>query len=141
MLPVPTPDMAPNRWLPSTNTWTRRNGKRQRRRFPWSLRSSKISRRGLTKPLKIWNVESLSNNRENNSAFSESEILLSFRREAKCTKNSYFVPLGVITNRVPSSEKKICRTPCFRQLLVQAFIAGSSIIFVPCCIFTQACEH
>jgi len=53
----------------------------------------------------------------------------------------YLLTAGVITNRVPSSEKKICRTPCFRQLFVQAFISGSSIIFVPCCMSTQDCAH
>ena len=42
---------------------------------------------------------------------------------------------------MPSSEKKICCTPCFRQFLVQAFISGSSTIFVPCCMLTHACVH
>lgn len=51
------------------------------------------------------------------------------------------VKAGVTTNRVPSSEKKICLTPCRRQDVVQAFISGSSIILVPCCIVTQAREH
>lgn len=49
--------------------------------------------------------------------------------------------MGVTSNRVPSSEKKICRTPCFRQLFVQAFISLSSITFLPCCILTQSREH
>ena len=53
----------------------------------------------------------------------------------------YLVELEVITNFVPSSENKICRTPCRKQLLVQAFIAASAMIFRPCCIFTQTRAH
>jgi hypothetical protein len=53
----------------------------------------------------------------------------------------YLLKAGVITNRVPSSEKKICRTPCRRQLFVQAFISGSSMIFVACCMLTHTWAH
>lgn len=53
----------------------------------------------------------------------------------------YLLELEVITNLVPSSENKICRTPCRKQLLVQAFISRSAMIFRPCCIFTQTRAH
>lgn len=57
------------------------------------------------------------------------------------SSQTYLLELEMITNRVPSSEKKICCTPCRKQLFVQAFISGSSMIFVPCCIFTQTCAQ
>src|SRR5215470_12020967 len=65
MLPAPTPDTVPNRWPPSANIWTRRNGKRRTRRFPWSPKSSKTSRRESTKRQKNWNARPLSNSSEN----------------------------------------------------------------------------